>query len=198
LRNQIILFIIIILLLNSCATLERKQKKYQFDSTNEQGLFLATITLKENSSDIDVLDFEFEDYYNVHDENWFLIDLVFKNNRIKPDTILNEEKIYYVMGKIPATKYKLSGYNIITELNPRNNIKSKINQISIPFEIDKGIVNYIGDFNFYLNKNENGFHFEVQNNLIRDIAKLKKMYPKVEWAFIKNQLIKSKEDVIEF
>tara|TARA_B100000809_G_C14882856_1_gene439843 strand:+ start:25 stop:618 length:594 start_codon:yes stop_codon:yes gene_type:complete len=197
LRNQITLFIIIILLLNSCATLEKKQKNYQFDSTNEQGLFLATITLKKNSSDIDVLDLEFEDY-DVHDKNWFLIDLVLKNNRMKADTIINEEKIYYLVAKTSVTKYKLSGYEIIKELNPRDEIKSKTNQISIPFEIEKGIVNYIGDFNFYLNKNENGFHFEIQNNLDRDIAKLKKMYPKVEWGEIKNQLLKSESDIIEF
>ncbi len=196
-RNQITLFIIIILLLNSCATLEKKQKNYQFDSTNEQGLFLATITLKKNSSDIDVLDLEFEDY-DVHDKNWFLIDLVLKNNRMKADTIINEEKIYYLVAKTSVTKYKLSGYEIIKELNPRDEIKSKTNQISIPFEIEKGIVNYIGDFNFYLNKNENGFHFEIQNNLDRDIAKLKKMYPKVEWGEIKNQLLKSESDIIEF
>lgn len=196
-RNQITLFIIIILLLTSCATLEKKQKNYQFDSTNEQGLFLATITLKKNSSDIDVLDLEFEDY-DVHDKNWFLIDLVLKNNRMKADTIINEEKIYYLVAKTSVTKYKLSGYEIIKELNPRDEIKSKTNQISIPFEIEKGIVNYIGDFNFYLNKNENGFHFEIQNNLDRDIAKLKKMYPKVEWGEIKNQLLKSESDIIEF
>jgi len=194
---KLLLLSVCIITLKSCIPQKTIQQNYQYNSTDEEGLLVATITIKNGSENIEVLNLAFKNFYNEHDRSWFAYDIILKNKEVKPDTIIDGEMTFYVLAKRKPKKYKIYQYEIIKDLNKSDIIHAKPNQLIGPFDIEKGIVNYLGDFIFYPEKNKNGFYFEIKDNLNRDLKKLKKIYPKVDWNLVKNQLILSNSDLIE-
>ena len=187
----------ILILLVSCTSLKKTKRNYDFDSNDEQGLVVASISVPNDSENIDVLYLTFDKFSEGPDKlARFGYNLILKNKRHKPDTIVNSEKVFYIIGKRKARKYHLFEYEIIKDSKvKRENIKKSL---SIPFDVENGKVNYIGNYKFYPNKNKNGFYFELTNKLNRDINQLQNIYPNIDWNEIESQIVNPNDNAIEF
>ncbi|HEX8269104.1 MAG TPA: hypothetical protein VF581_04365 [Flavobacterium sp.] len=61
----------------------------------------------------------------------------------------------------------------------------------IPFEVKKGEITYIGEFEFFENGNKAGSIIKVGDNFDRDIEALKVKAPAINWTKAVNKTVKS-------
>lgn len=66
-------------------------------------------------------------------------------------------------------------------------------EFSIPFTVEEGAVQYIGDFTFYPFFNDKGNALVISNQWERDLEAFKEKYPRLNWPNVKEMTLEKGE-----
>lgn len=111
-----------------------------------------------------------------------------------PHIKIGNKRVYLFLKEHKAGNYEFFNYDLFTNLGfSQSSIKSKT-EFSIPFNVQEGSINYIGDFTFYPTSNENGNFFVISDKFDQDLSKFKERYPRKNWAIVQNKTL-SKGDI---
>ncbi len=92
----------------------------------------------------------------------------------------NDGKTYLFVIEAEPGSYAFTHYNYLDHIGPMGMVSSS-KKFAIPFEIKKGEIAYIGEFN-YKDKVESGSpKIFISGAYSRDIPEFKKKFPQIEW-----------------
>ncbi len=190
---SIILFSTIVLV-QSCAVSAVSSEPMKFNKeTAKNGLIIGSITfLKEKA--------RFNGYF-ISVKGKDSDEKIAKKNsteiQISPEQIwkmkhkgqLNNGLTYLFAIERPEGKYEISSIRLFTNsgiaaLQRTNNLSS----FSIPFDVNKGEITYVGNIIFNEYAGENDILFSYENNYERDINAIKIIQPTVDWSKAINDL----------
>ncbi|PWK18730.1 hypothetical protein [Xanthomarina spongicola] len=118
-----------------------------------------------------------------------------------PHQKVENKRVYLFIKEHKVGDYEFFNYILSTNLGySQKSIKSK-KEFSIPFKVQEDSINYIGDFTFYPNGNENGNLFVIQDKFEQDLPKLKEKYPRKNWKIVQNKTLNKgvlNESLVEF
>ncbi|WP_395051927.1 hypothetical protein [Flavobacterium sp.] len=172
---SIVLFSTIILV-QSCAVASLPSKPMNFTKSSENGLLVGSVTFPTNKPNFDGYFFKLQ--YNKSQE--FEID----RNQIGQ---LDDGRTYLFAIKRPVGDFEISSVRLASiSIFRAGNYEVKIGGFSIPYEIKKGEITYIG--NIYFNDQDKRCDTVVKlnNKFKRDIDALKTIQPSINWSNVKN------------
>ncbi|MCF1192027.1 hypothetical protein LRR18_10575 [Mangrovimonas sp. AS39] len=113
----------------------------------------------------------------------------------------DNSRVYLILKELKVGNYEFFDYHLIQNFGySASHIRSK-KEFSIPFSVQEDSINYIGDFTFYPQSNDNGNLFVISDKYDRDIMKLKEKYPRINWEIVQNKALENgvlNESLIEF
>lgn len=103
--------------------------------------------------------------------------------KMRHDGHLDNKRTYLFVVELPVGAYSISGIRLFSNsgiaLLQRTYNKGGF---SIPFDINKGELTYVGNILFNEYGVENDPIIQLQNNYERDITKLKELKPLIDWS----------------
>ena len=190
---SIILFSTIVLV-QSCAVSAVSSEPMKFNKeTAKNGLIIGSITLPKEKA-------RFNGYF-ISVKGKDSDEKIAKKNsteiQISPEQVwkmkhkgqLNNGLTYLFAIERPEGKYEISSIRLFTNsgiaaLQRTNNLSS----FSIPFDVNKGEITYVGNIIFNEYAGENDILFSYENNYERDINAIKIIQPTVDWSKAINDL----------
>ena len=190
---SIILFSTIVLV-QSCAVSALSSEPMKFNKeTAKNGLIIGSITFPKEKA-------RFNGYF-ISVKGKDSDEKIAKKNsteiQISPEQIwkmkhkgqLNNGLTYLFAIERPEGKYEISSIRLFTNsgiaaLQRTNNLSS----FSIPFDVNKGEITYVGNIIFNEYAGENDILFSYENNYERDINAIKIIQPTVDWSKAINDL----------
>jgi hypothetical protein len=165
-----------IILVQSCAVASLPTEPMNFSKSSEKGLLVGSVTFPTNKPNFNGYFFRLTN--NTSQE--------FQINR-NQDGQLDEGKTYLFVierpvgvSEIPSVRLFHNSGMIAGQYDVRTG------GFSIPYEIKKGEITYIGNitFNDYAKKGD--IVVGLNNKFERDIEELKKLQPSIDWSNVKN------------
>ena len=178
-----LLFSSTLFLLQSCAVSNLPSKPMTFKKeTSEKGLIVGSITFPQEKA-------KFNGYY------FRLTNNTSAEFQIKPAEItklkhkgqIDDGKTYLFIIERPEGKYeipsvRLFGNSGMIAMQSTNYVGG----FSIPYEVKKGEITYIGNINFNEYAEEGQQIVTLENKYSRDLDALKKLQPSIDWSEVKN------------
>lgn len=170
------ILIVTITLFQSCAVSSLPTEPMNFSKSSEKGLLVGSVTFPTSKPNFNGYFFRLTN--NTSQE--------FQINR-NQDGQLDEGKTYLFVierpvgiSEIPSVRLFQNSGMIAGQYDVRTG------GFSIPYEIKKGEITYIGNitFNDYAKKDE--IVVGLNNKFERDIENLKKLQPSIDWSSVKN------------
>ena len=91
--------------------------------------------------------------------------------------------------------YEFTNYNLFTNLGYIQDNSGAKKDFSIPFEIERGQITYLGDLIFYPKGNSEGYLFQWTDNYKREVPILRANFPKIDWDDVKNNTLQEGFDL---
>ncbi|OOV20648.1 hypothetical protein BXU10_13995 [Flavobacterium sp. LM4] len=189
------IFIIIPLLLSSCAVSGLSSEPMQFNKDySSDGIVVGSITFTQEKA-------RFNSYFTYF-HSLDSIQKVSKENsrelQISPDQTwklkhsgeLNKGRTYLFAFKRKPGKYEVSNVRLATVGMGYAVRDNQISGFSIPFEVKKGQITYIGEINLNEFALKNDTLISLKDNYERDINAIKTKQPTVNWNLAKKSEIK--------
>lgn len=190
---SVVLFLTIILV-QSCAVSALSSEPMSFrKETAQNGLIVGSITFPKEKA-------KFNGYFirvSAKDADEKIAKKNSTEIQISPEQIwkmkhkgqLNNGLTYLFAIERPEGKYEISSIRLFTNsgiaaLQRTNNLSS----FSIPFDVNKGEITYVGNIIFNEYAGENDILFSYENNYERDINAIKIIQPTVDWSKAINDL----------
>ncbi|MBS1535081.1 MAG: hypothetical protein JST78_08385 [Bacteroidetes bacterium] len=187
---RVILFILILELFTNCAS-KSVSKSFDEFSKNNNGLIIGTITFPKNRQWFDKYSMRLKE-----SEGILFVDYTIKVeeyvNEPAPDN--NFTKKYLIIIEKKPGKYLINNFNAFAkDYDQSLSYYGNIYDFSIPIEVKKGEITYIGDIFFdekindkdmkpYSSNNNNKMEFKISDNLDRDLKYFKIKNSKVDWS----------------
>ena len=188
-----VLFLTIILV-QSCAVSALSSEPMSFrKETAQNGLIVGSITFPKEKA-------KFNGYFirvSAKDADEKIAKKNSTEIQISPEQIwkmkhkgqLDNGLTYLFAIERPEGKYEISSIRLFTNsgiaaLQRTNNLSS----FSIPFDVNKGEITYVGNIIFNEYAGENDILFSYENNYERDINAIKIIQPTVDWSKAINDL----------
>lgn len=189
-KKAVILFLVIIIF--GCSS----NKSTSNSSSKGYGFIAGTLTIIDEKPRFNAYNLEYKTkgkkitmYSNYHIIHVNAKGMGFKL-KFSPDYSIGNKRVYLFVKEHKVGEYEFFNYDLFTNLGlSQSHLKSK-SEFSLPFNVQKDSINYIGDFLFYPNGNENGKLFELSDKYSRDSLKFKEKYPTRNWKTLQNKTIK--------
>lgn len=164
------------ILVQSCAVASLPSDSLNFSKTSQKGLLVGSVTFPTDKPNFDAYFFRLTN--NTSQE--FQIDRNQKGQLDGGKTYLFVIERPTGVSEIPSVRLFHNSFMIAGQYDVRTG------GFSIPYEIKKGEVTYIGNisFNDYAKKGE--MIVGLNNTFERDIEELKKIQPRIDWSSVVN------------
>lgn len=155
-----------------------------FTATSQNGIAVGTITFEGDKPVNDIYRFFYkalstDKKFNKRNSGKIEIKAR-ENNERNFNGDFNDKKTYLFIIEQEPGSYAFNQYNYLDHIGA-NGMVSFSKEFSIPFEIKKGEIAYIGELN-YKDKAEKGTpRIFVSGNFSRDIEEFKKKFPNTKW-----------------
>jgi hypothetical protein len=165
-----------------------------FSSSSEKGLAIGTITFEGDVPRNDIYRF----FYNpvttdkkVIKQNKGKIQILGRidKKRAYSGDFNNSKSYLFVIEREPGN-YAFTDYNVLNQIGPTGAV-SFSPKFSIPFEIKKGEIAYIGEVTYIENAEKGTPKIIVANYMERDLTEFKKKFPKIPWNLTVDKTVKS-------
>ncbi len=191
-----ILLIATIILLENCAAPRLPSEPLQFKpEIADHGLIIGSITFPEEKA-------YFNGYFlnvsTTDQENQKKKEIHFKPHQIikmKHSGDTDNGRTYLFIMKKPEGKYEIPTFRLFTNLG-MTTYDTNIGGFSIPFDVKKGEITYIGNINFndtmINNRRLNGKIEEciyIKNNFEKDIKSFQNKIPSTNWRLAKDKKV---------
>jgi hypothetical protein len=165
----------ILILVQSCAVASLPSEPMNFSKSSEKGLLVGSVTFPTNSPNFNGYFFRLTN--NTSQE--FQIDRNQSGQLDEGRTYLFAIEREVGVAEIPSVRLFNNSVMIAGQYDVRTG------GFSIPYEIKKGEITYIGNitFNDYAKKGDSVVGLE--NKFARDIEELKKLQPSIDWTSVK-------------
>lgn len=166
----------IFILVQSCAVASLPSEPMNFSKTSEKGLLVGSVTFPNDKPNFNGYFFRLTN--NTSQE--------FQINR-KQGGQLDEGKTYLFIIERPVGVSEIPSVRLFhNSIIIAGQYDIKTGGFSIPYEIKKGEITYIGNvtFNDYAKKGD--LVVGLNNKFERDIKELKKLQPSIDWNNVKN------------
>jgi hypothetical protein len=194
-----------LLLLIGCDSASSDKAPETFTSASEKGLAVGTITFEADKPKNDIYRFFYEGIsndtkFNKRNAGKIMIKArTDKNERGFNGDFANKQTYIFVIERDPGM-YAFTQYNYLDHIGPTGMVNfSKI--FSIPFEIKKGEIAYIGEFSYNDLAEPGTPRMVIYGRYDRDLAEFKKKYPNIDWNTATDKTVKSGKDgggIIDF
>ena len=182
------------ILITSCKSTSYKAPE-TFTAASETGLAVGTITFENDIPRNDIYRFFYtgttgNEKFNK--QNKGKIEIKGRNAQNERDfggDFDNGQTYLFVIERMPGT-YEFNQYNYLDHIGPTGMV-SPSKAFSIPFEIKKGEISYIGEFSFNDLAEPGNPKLVVYNRYGRDLEEFKKKYPKIDWSLTADKTPKS-------
>ena len=175
-----------------------------FTAASENGLAVGTITFDGEAPVNDIYRFFYEpvsgDTKFIKQNDGKIEIKARANNQPEYSGDFNNGKSYLFVINRPPGKYALTQYNYLDHIGPQGMV-SNSKEFSLPFEIKKGTVTYLGDLNYDEDAAPGSPRIYIWDKYGRDMEQLKAKYPGIDWELAENKTIISGNNgggVIEF
>ena len=165
-----------IILVQSCAVASLQTEPMNFSKSSEKGLLVGSVTFPTNKPNFNGYFFRLTN--NTSQE--------FQINR-NQDGQLDEGKTYLFVIERPVGVSEIPSVRLFHNSGMIAGLYDvRTGGFSIPYEIKKGEITYIGNitFNDYAKKGD--IVVGLNNKFERDIEELKKLQPSIDWSNVKN------------
>jgi len=182
------------LLLLSCSTASSDKAPESFSAASEKGLAIGTITFEGDGPQNDIYRFF---YHPASEDKKFVkknkgkIQIVgrVEDKRSHHGDFNNQRTYLFVIGKDPGS-YAFTEYNYLTRGGHTGMVNSS-KKFSIPFEVKKGEILYVGELTYNENAMPGTPRITVADNMERDLPEFKKKFPNLSWEKAANKTPKS-------
>jgi hypothetical protein len=190
----------LLLIIAGCKSPSTADAPASFSSASEKGLAIGTITFEGDKPVNDIYRFFYEpasaDKKSIRRNSGRIM--------IKPGADFNgdfnNKKTYLFVIEAEPGSYAFTQYNYLDHFGPMGSVSSS-KKFSIPFEIKKGEIAYIGELS-YIDKAEKGTpKIFVAGRYDRDKAEFIKKFPHIDWSTAADKTVKagtSNDGLIEF
>lgn len=177
-----------------CSSGSSDKAPESFNSTSEKGLAVGTITFEGDVPRNDIYRF----FYNpvsadkkVIKKNNGKIQILGRINKKRAyNGDFNNSKTYLFVIEREPGNYAFTDYNVLNQIGPTGAV-SFSPKFSIPFEIKKGEIAYIGEMTYIENVEKGAPKIIVADYMERDLTEFKKKFPKISWNLTVNKSVKS-------
>ena len=177
-----------------CSTASSDKAPETFSPTSEKGLAIGTITFEGDGPKNDIYRFF---YYPVSDDkkvvrrNKGKIQILGRidNKRGHHGDFNNQKSYLFVIERDPGT-YAFTEYNYLTRGGHTGMVNGS-KKFSIPFEIKKGEIAYIGELTYVENAEPGSPRIIIADNMARDLTEIKKKFPNIPWNLTLNKTVKT-------
>lgn len=184
----------VLLLLAGCNSTSTSVAPKSFTASSEKGLAIGTITFEGDTPVNDIYRF----FYNpVSGDKKFVKrnsgKVMMQSGRENGRQFtgdFNENKTYMFVIEGEPGNYAFTQYNVLDHIGPTGMVRFS-KKFAIPFEIKKGEIAYIGEFN-YKDKVEEGLpKIFISGAYSRDMPEFKKKFPQINWDVTVDKTVKS-------
>jgi hypothetical protein len=175
-----------------------------FTPTSDKGLVIGTVTFQGDKPQNDIYRF----FYNAKagDKKFIkrnagkIIIKAREDNTRNFNGDFNNKKTYlFVIEREPGT-YAFTQYNYLTHIGPSGMVNSS-GLFSIPFEVKKGAVSYIGEIQYNDVAQKGEPRIIMSDNMARDLPEFKKKFQGINWDTALNNTVKTGDSgngIVEF
>ncbi|OIQ16290.1 MAG: hypothetical protein BM557_10485 [Flavobacterium sp. MedPE-SWcel] len=155
-----------------------------FNTTSEKGLAIGTITFEGEKPTNDIYRFFYEPIsgdkkFIRRNDGKIEIKARLKRERVYNGDF-NDKKTYTFIIEGEPGKYAFTQYNYLDHIGYTGMV-SDSKKFSIPFDIKKGAITYIGEFNYVENAAPGSPRIFIWDKFDRDKEEFKKKYPNINW-----------------
>ena len=170
-----------IVVTQSCVTKALNSKPIEFNSASQTGLIMGSITFNEVQPRFDGYYIYTQSLDNKKDVSEIFIDPETEGS-VKHNGELNNGKTYlFALEKNPG-RYEINKIKF-TSTNAEASQKNAYHKdFSIPFEVKKGEITYIGELNIDEYGLDRASLLNIQDDFVRDMQGMRKKQPHVDWT----------------
>lgn len=184
-----------LMLFIACNTASHKAPE-TFAPTSSTGLAIGTLTFEGEKPVNDIYRFF---YYPVSGDKKFIrrndgkiLIKAREGNEAAFNGDFNNKKTYLFVIEREPGNYAFTQYNYLNHIGPTGMVVTS-KKFSIPFEVKKGEISYIGELT-YNDKAEPGApRIIVSGNFERDLPEFKKKFPSINWDIATDKTVRSGE-----
>lgn len=169
--------------MSACASNPSKLAPTNFNQNSSNGLMIGTITIIDEKPRYNSYDFF---YRPINVKKGHRINIRPNSGGLKksfePDYIDGNKMTFQFALEHPQGKYEFWSFSLFSNLGYIQDTFRPKENFSIPIELKKGTITYIGNIVFYPQGNDNGYQIEWTNNSENDIAKFREKYPNYNWS----------------
>jgi len=192
------------ILITGCSTTSSDKAPESFTAASEKGLAIGSITFVGDVPQNDIYRFF---YYPASADKKFTrhnkgkIEIKGRQDDVRAfNGDFNDKKTYlFVIEREPGS-YAFTEYNYLNHIGYTGMVNFSP-KFSIPFDIAKGAVQYIGEFKFDQNATPGTPRIVVSDQMQRDLAEIKRKFPNIQWDAAINKTPKTGDTgggIVEF
>ena len=194
-----------VVLFTSCSSSHTDKVPEKFDTNSQKGIAVGTLTFDADMPKNDIYRFFYEPV-STTDKKFIRKNKgkVMVKARIKNDRgfngDFNDKKTYLFVIEADPGQYAFIDYAMLNHIGEMGTM-SFSRPFSIPFEVKKGEIAYIGELTYHQEAGQDEPKISVSDNFDRDINELKTKFPAIDWNKSYNKTVKAGENancLIEF
>lgn len=183
-KYTLLIFVIVCLILNSCAVAPSKHIPEHFSANEPYGLIVGTIAIKDERPRYNgyFLHYSEENEKGISQKKMITIrtEQPFLKIKFKPDFFDEEKAVYYYAIKEPIGKYSFRTMKLFTNLGHIQSMKFV--SVDVPFISVPGKITYVGQIEL----DYGGQVIKLVDKSERDLPNLKEKYPNIDWKQLIN------------
>ncbi|MGQ2982593.1 hypothetical protein [Flavobacterium sp.] len=173
-----------LLLLAGCNAASTSVAPQSFSSASEKGLAIGTITFEGDTPVNDIYRFFYGpisgDKKFIKRNSGKVMMQSGRDNGRQFTGDFNNNKTYMFIIEAEPGNYAFTQYNVLDHIGPTGMVRFS-KKFAIPFEVRKGEITYIGEFNFKDKVEEGSPKIFISGAYERDLPEFKKKFPHIDW-----------------
>lgn len=183
-----------LLLVIGCNSAQSDKAPETFTATSEKGLAIGTITFESDMPKNDIYRFFYEassddKKFNKRSAGKIMFKARNEKNERGYNGDFNNKKTYLFVIEREPGNYAFMQYNYLDHIGPTGMVNFS-KPFSIPFEIKKGEIAYIGELSFNDLAEIGTPKLVVYDRFDRDMAEFKKKLTNIDWSNTTNKTVK--------
>ncbi|MNK07689.1 hypothetical protein D3C87_256060 [compost metagenome] len=193
--RSIYLLLPLLFIAMSCGSASSDKAPETFDATSEKGLAIGTITFESDMPKNDIYRFFYEasssdKKFNKRNAGKIMLKARNENNKSGFSGDFNNKQTYLFVIEREPGNYAFTQYNYLDHIGP-NGMVNFSKPFSIPFEIKKGQITYLGELSYNDLAEIGTPRLVVYGRFDRDMAEFKKKYTNINWDTTADKTVKS-------
>lgn len=189
------LFLPLLFLAIGCNSALSDRAPETFTAASDKGLAIGTITFESDMPKNDIYRFFYEaasgdKKFNKRNAGKIMFKARNEKNERGYNGDFNNKQTYLFVIEREPGNYAFTQYNYLDHIGPTGMVNFS-KQFSIPFEIKKGEIAYIGELSFNDLAEIGTPKLVVYGRFDRDLSEFKKKFPNIDWKIATDKTVKS-------